>query len=337
MPGGLKVVPNKTLKVGWLPFYNLLPIRNELEQAFGANLEFEQGSPTYINQLLAAGKLDLGLCSSVSLVKNPNTKIAIPAGLSAKKSTKSIYLGFHHEHLEFLSEIKSRIEDLAPVFEESQKRQRTEPRAAAQRILENNFIAPYRKLQGFRVLIPSSTATGASFVRMLFPLLFGERIAETTQPSQAMAFDGAARPIELLVGDEALIRRPQFVAVLDIGEVWHSLTSLPFVISVWQTNATELSEVFTRKIQRCAERAQAKMQIDPASFEPDQEFKDLNGKPICLRSCWKNMDYVLGPKEMDGLLLFLNLIREMNQRHLAPEVLVKLSRMSHWHAHQPSL
>ena len=76
----------------------------------------------------------------------------------------------------------------------------------------------------------------------------------------------------------------------------------------------------------------SKMHVDPSNFEPEHELQDINGKPVRLREHWKDLSYVIGPQEMEGLLLFLNLVRELNQQHLNSGILLKLSRLQHWHA-----
>ena len=81
---------------------------------------------------------------------------------------------------------------------------------------------------------------------------------------------------------------------------------------MFQSLGHNFSEVILKKIYNCSERAQAKMHVDANSFEPEHELLDINDKPIRLKDHWKDLSYVIGPQEMEGLMLFLNLVRELN-------------------------
>src|SRR5690606_19495079 len=117
--------------------------------------------------------------------------------------------------------------------------------------------------------------------------------------------------LELLIGDEALIRRPSYAAVIDLSEAWLELTGLPFVFAVWQKSKGTLSPYWRECITEAAKLAQARMRVEPSVYLPDGEPGDILGHRIDLASYWKGISYHLGDAQMRGLLLFLCLARQL--------------------------
>lgn len=93
---------------------------------------------------------------------------------------------------------------------------------------------PLEDLTGKTVMLSKESATGASFIKMIFaqkgvtPQFVTGYVGDiTTIPSDVDAV--------LVIGDAALTQpwEERFSYCLDLGEIWHDMTGLPFVFAVW--------------------------------------------------------------------------------------------------------
>jgi predicted solute-binding protein len=163
--------------------------------------------------------------------------------------------------------------------------------------------------------------------RVLYRLWFGQRAFELNACS-ASQVRSLRRPLELLIGDEALVRRSGFRAVIDIGEWWRELTDLPFVFAVWQsTTKKPLPPVWRQKIIEAAEIAQARMRMDPSYYLQDVQPVDASGRPLDLASYWKVIQYRLTPQHFMGLALFLALGRLVMPEQASDQAVVNIMRV----------
>ena len=139
---------------------------------------------------------------------------------------------------------------------------------------------------------------------MLEPLPIGASIAETRTDAV------------LLIGDRAIHSPPgKFHAVWDLGDRWASWTGLPFVFAVWAAyRNTPLGDIATA-----------------LSAARDRGLKDLNTiaeeeaasrgltQPQCLDYLAKNLNFILGPRERQGLDFFESLCRKWELLTAPPE------------------
>jgi len=129
---------------------------------------------------------------------------------------------------------------------------------------------------------------------------------------------------ELVIGDEALVRRPEFSAVLDLGELWFEMTGLPFVFAVWQSVQSQVPEATRSLLLRAAELSSARMRIDYQTYLPDPLPRDVRGQPINLGAYWRAIQYQFTPAHLDGLLLYFNLylelLKQTQKLHIAERV-----------------
>jgi chorismate dehydratase len=109
---------------------------------------------------------------------------------------------------------------------------------------------PWEALQRGRVLLSQESAAAADLVKILLsrngPLPHFER-RRVHRPSQVPPDVDAA----LVIGDAALTGRwkDHFEFVWDLGERWHTLTSLPFVFAVWAVRKT-FAQAHPQAVQR---------------------------------------------------------------------------------------
>ena len=306
-----------TITMGWIPYWNLLPLRYELERYYEGNINFKNGHPVSVNKWLRDGTVQIAPCSSVGLLNEPGQQMALPLGVTATGAVGSVYIGFHHEDTEPLQMIKARRQELQKIFKQVIGIYGTDVRRTAKAIWDGVGQIP---APNFGSLLPLSvtpnSATSAALARMFYRLWFGDKAFER----QAAPSPGAPvarslserRPMELLIGDEALIKRNRYPVVIDLGEAWYELTGLPFVYAVWQQRHTVLRDPWRQRILVAAELAEAKMAVEPSSYFPDLAPTDTRGHAIDLGNYWRRIRYRLNSQNLKGLALFLALARHMD-------------------------
>jgi chorismate dehydratase len=130
----------------------------------------------------------------------------------------------------------------------------------------------------------------------------------------------------LLIGDEALAKRPSFRGILDFGEIWRDLTDLPFVFAVWQVNKRTISPYWRQKMMEAAEIAQARMRVEPTHYLPERSFNDANNHPVDLAGYWKLIQYRMTPQHFKGLALFLALVRNLSPQLVDHQAVINITR-----------
>ena len=328
--------PQPLLNLGWIPYWNLLPFRKEFERAKLSHFSIKSGHPTAVNQWLTSGQVHLAPCSSVCLVQNPQLEMAIPLGVASNGETDSVYWGLTAEHLPLVNIIWERARELRETYWTGINEGSYDSRQLASKIWESceRYSLP------FQTPLPSlnltqNSASSSTLSQILYCLLFGFEAYKTMMSQSSFASQDTPTPIELVIGDEALMRKSSFHKVIDLGSLWKEITGLPFVYAVWQSKGAFLNG-WRRKIMEIGELSEAKMRIDCASYLPTTPILDNLGQEILLADYWKKIYYKLGAKEYKGLLLFLCLARHFKNTPLDSNLLVKLMRWQELTTQQPS-
>lgn len=309
----LKIKPTIPLEMGWIPYWNLRPLESEIKRIAGKDIHFNRGAPSLVNKMLSEGKVSLAPCSSVCLVQNPKQQLAFPLGVASTGKVKSVYIGFHHGDGPLFEAISHRHKKLSKFAQKVLKELPNNPRKVAECLEKYAADLPSIDVEMPEIIMTPASAASVALTRILFKLWFGVPPKEIKPvPDHSVSSD--EQPVELLIGDEALIRRRSFSRVIDLGEAWHSLTGLPFVYAVWQSTGRTLSPHWEHLIRRAAEKAQAKMHVDPSFYLPDVPPADVIGHQVDLGAYWKCIQYTLGPSHLQGLSLFLSLVRQMNPK-----------------------
>src|SRR5262245_29126901 len=128
---GLKITPTIPLHVGWISYWNLRPLRHELERLCGNEIEFHDGTPSAINRLLCEGKVSVAPSSSVCLLKNSANEIAFPLGIASSGPVSSVYLGLHHEDVGLMEIIRARQAMLREIVRQGQMKYPNDARKLA--------------------------------------------------------------------------------------------------------------------------------------------------------------------------------------------------------------
>lgn len=331
MPQYYNVQPSAPLQLGWIPYLNLLPLRHELERTTGRGIEFLRGHPSQVNRWLSEGRVALAPSSSVCLLRNSALEIAFPMGIAATGPVQSVYIGLPRDDAGLLELIKGRQAMLRDIFRQGQTRYDGDSRKVASYVFRMAATLPPLEIDVPPPLqVTPASASGAQLARILYRLWFGEAAYEMrAAEGGAAAAPGVSlrKPMEVVIGDEALVKRPGYRIVIDLAEAWRDLTDLPFVFAVWQmSKANPLNPYWRQRITEAAELAQARMRVEPSHYFPDMPVTDINGRPVDLGAYWKVIQYRLGPQHFKGLALFLTLTRCLQPLVVDDQAVVNIMR-----------
>lgn len=315
------------LRLGWIPYWNLVPLRLELEKNYRQLLYFNTGHPSAVNRMLAAGDISLAPCSSVCLLKNASHEMAFPLGVACNGSVQSVYLGVPDELAYVVDFMKERMVSLREIFRYAQYRFSDNARQTSQYIWNAIEELPvYDMDMAPRIRFSPHSMSSVALSKVLYRLVFG-KAAFDANVSNLMFADQVRQPyLELLIGDEALVKRPGYSKVIDLGSMWRNVANLPFVFAVWQSNGKPVKLSWRKRILAAAEIAEAKMQVEPQTYYLDQLPLDCRGMEINLASYWRGIHYRLSARDIRGLLLFLCLAKPLLKADLNDSMIVKMLR-----------
>jgi predicted solute-binding protein len=329
MVNGVEVEPvSRPLNLGWIPYWNLYPFERELLRRKPGEFALKAGHPVKVNGWLGDGSVDVAPCSSINLLKNPKAEIAINAGVSSRGAVQSVYLGFHSDQMQVYELLRERREQAREWFSHIRQANGFDVRKIAQGVHRAaGARSPVSLSQAPRLKLSSASETSAKLAQVLYRLWFGKDAYEINceREISAAAPFGPKSQIELVIGDEALVRRRSFHRIIDLGAVWFEMTGLPFVFAVWQTVGNGLN-CWRKVLQETAELAEARMKVEPAAYLPDPLPLDEGGKPIRLPEYWKAINYKLGAEEFKGLALYLALAREFSPGKYSDSSIAKMLR-----------
>lgn len=304
-------------QLGWIPYLNLLPFYSELRQLVGDSIKFISGHPSTVNRWLTEGVVDLAPASSIAMLRDPKLKMAIPIGIASEGPVQSVYLGLHPEHRDFYDFIGFRQATLSPMFHEVVENLDLESGVQKLRRFARESLSD-AQVPNLR-LTPASAAS-AALTEVLLYLWCGDECAAQTMSNarqpEALAECKQmilARPMELVIGDEALQRRHEFWQILDLGQVWHQLTGLPFVFGLWQTADDALSKELLDTVMGAATISEKKMRITPEIYFPVDFPVALDGKAVDLRSYWSVIQYCLTRRHMTSLSIYYRLVADITR------------------------
>ncbi len=289
----------KCLRLGWISYLNLYPLFYELKQNISGLFSLNYGNPAEINALLREKIVDLAPSSSICLLHDKPIE-SVPIGVVSKGKVHSVYLGFQKEHKEFKSFLEERAKDLKKRLDLEKKLD-----IQAQKILS---FSKDEKLISFlpSIRLTKASQTSVELTRILLQSLLGDVNAKKMEENSKET--GAS--VELLIGDEALKRREEFLDILDLGEFWDDLTGLPFVFAVWQGNQ-KLNSSLKKQLIELAFLTQKKMHEDPSFYE--KNFVKEMGRPsfqLSLSEYWRSLFYSIDDDSKMGLDLFLELAKK---------------------------
>ena len=298
-------VESNRFRLGWIPFWNMHPLRYELEAILGHRLDWIEGTPNVVNKALKEGGVHLAASSSVCLIQSENVQTALPLGIGAKGPVQSVYWGLVHPDQEkWVEQIQARTRELKKDFQEISRNNS---------VLDREFVTEFfRKACQSATPFPDApslwltpaSAASAALSRVLYCLFFGK---PWNSPGAVEKSD-----MQLLIGDEALLMAPVFAFRLDLAAIWKEITGLPFVFAIWQ-QSDAVDPVLLEKVQSAAILAQEKIESDPGFYLPKDLPTDVAGNWVDLAGYWKKIHYCLDQKDLQSLRLYLSLVQELEQ------------------------
>lgn len=325
------------IQIGWIPYLNLQPMHQELLRISQGQFPLMTGHPTTVNRWLCDGTVGIAPCSSINLLKGEQLEVAMPIGIASEGKVLSVYLGAHREHAPVLDFIRRRQAQLAEIVGESLYLHSSETRRAVQRIC-NKVDASTTSMPTIElpsVLFTPASAASSALTRMLLRMWFGEATAammcradiNASTATNENSFMNGNRPLELVIGDEALARRSEFTHIIDLGEIWWEITGLPFVFAVWQSAQSNIPLGMRTLLSDAAGLSSARMKVEPQVYFPDPHPLDRAGNPIDLNAYWRAIQYKLTHRHLQGLLLYLGLYSEWNNGASSDSI---PARMAKW-------
>lgn len=182
---------------------------------------------------------------------------------------------------------------------------------------------PLERLDGESICLTSESETSAALLKIILKKYFGFtnrfRTMKVAEPSDAFR----ACPAVLVIGDTAL-RWASFNLSLyqyDLGDVWHSLTGLPFVFALWILRKEAVEDKFDEVVQISNQLKEAK-EIAVSSLDriaekcSERTWMDLAE----LVFYWKTISYDLSARHVAGIRAFFRGATEVGLLAMEPEI-----------------
>ena len=272
----------ESLRVGRISYRNVLPIYHPLETGRIPNrMRFVYGPPAELNRRMKSGELDIASVSSIEYARRADEYLLLP-------------------HLAIGS------------------------RGPVQSVLLLSTV-PVRELHGKSILVSAETHTSAMLLSLLLRRYWRvDAHLEAGSGSASAALDRGARPAAVLaIGDEALMLRGSvdYPCRVDLGDVWHGWTGLPFVFGVWamRRDLPDIREAAARQgcdllLQGKAWGARHLEELLP------QAGTGLGLDQDALRRYFRGLSYELGAEEQQGLRTFFQALESAGLLERAPRL-----------------
>ncbi|MBC19899.1 MAG: hypothetical protein CMJ74_06525 [Planctomycetaceae bacterium] len=163
--------------------------------------------------------------------------------------------------------------------------------------------------------LDDGSRTSVALVQILLAEQFGIRPLLETLPIGASIADTETDAV-LLIGDRAIHSPPgKFCEVWDLGDRWVSWTKLPFVFAVWAAHQnTPLGDIGAA-LSESRDRGLAEISM----IAHEESATHGLTQPQCLDYLSKNLNFMLGQREREGIELFQTLCRKWNLLAAPPE------------------
>jgi predicted solute-binding protein len=278
-----------------------------------------------LNRKLEQGEVAMAFCPSISLVRHADFEMAFPVGVAVEGGSSLALWGLSNHHMHLKAIIDARIEALREVFRWAQLH-KTENLKQAMTVLNQGLAGlPVPRLDSLPTMkLATSASSWSALARVLYRLIFGAdayeslvRMAANTGTNwNGNGEDGPS--LDLRIENEALQKRCSFRHYYDLGEMWRTITGLPFVANVLQKNRRNNPNC-RASLADVLELAQMRMQVEPCNYLPDILPRNCQQQSIDLCSMWKGVHYRLGGDDLRGLLVFLTLAKPIEKKALEDE------------------
>ena len=166
------------------------------------------------------------------------------------------------------------------------------------------------------VLLSGQSQTSISLIKIILEEFYSisprYRVGSVMEPRREEGVFDAV----LAIGDEALrlVTANEYPIRLDLGEVWHRQTGLPFVFALWTVREKFCREepeqlaAIHRELLRCLADGQRNLSAISREVAPRI--------PMDIDACWnylRSIEYDLGPEKRQALKLFYEYLIKRNE------------------------
>lgn len=158
------------------------------------------------------------------------------------------------------------------------------------------------------IAIDSTSRTSVALTMILMSRVFN------TSPEQASMGPDLERMLKsadaaLVIGDYALFVDPETVGArkIDLGELWTSHTGLPFVYACWTGWPEVVEPQDAEALQQARDEGVAHVDDIARAYYPG----DAARQRVASRYLRDNIQYFLGPEELEGLRTFYHYASEL--------------------------
>jgi chorismate dehydratase len=185
-------------------------------------------------------------------------------------------------------------------------------------ILESSV--PIAELDGRNVALTTASATSVILLRIILEL-FEDVSPRFTHYEQGRDDPYARADAVLTIGDLALKRaaRPSLPHVLDLGEIWHVRTGLPFVFALWQINWQKSLERELGRLYDVLQESKA-YGLSRLPLLANENAGRFGLAPEDLLRYWRTFSYDFGADEQKGLLAYYGYAAEIGVIDRVPEL-----------------
>ncbi|MGE5333339.1 MAG: menaquinone biosynthetic enzyme MqnA/MqnD family protein [Nitrososphaerota archaeon] len=262
------------VRLGVIDYLNVVPVYDWLLRQVDtddvAGFETMAGTPAQMNHALRDGAIDISNVSSVAFGEHAREWLLLPhLSVAAHGRVDSVLLFSWHKD--------------------------------------------WRALDGRAIALTDHSATSVALVKLLAEQRYAIQPRYATQPSDLDAML-AEHDAALLIGDSALregyLRRA--VAgrgqpyIFDLAAEWQAWTGLPFCFSVWAARAERAEAIAASKVVPLLQASKEHGVADLERLAREAATRLDMPREVCDQYL-RLLDYDLGPRDLEGLRLFLEM------------------------------
>ncbi|MFY7929775.1 MAG: hypothetical protein ACOVS5_12965 [Oligoflexus sp.] len=321
-------------------YWSFLPLSTELEK-YGPRFGMVRDDCAGVYRRLDQGEVHFAFCSTISLARNADFEMALPVGVVHESSNGLAYWGLIHSLPGFKDYVGERIQALRDIFRWAQLSRTDNLKQALQAAIDEVQNLPRPRLESVPLIRFNNGYTSWSVLsRLMYKLLFGSEAFETMLRlgSSNVPGEGQEFQMELKVENEALQRRCSYRSVIDLADLWRSMTGMPFVSSILQKTRRCQAQNCRSSLAGITELAEMRMQVEPCNYLPDMLPCNTQQQTIDLCGVWRSLSYRLTAEDLRSLLVFLYLAKPLEKKGLEDEAFtLKMLRWQQREAGLPSL
>jgi predicted solute-binding protein len=162
------------------------------------------------------------------------------------------------------------------------------------------------------IAMDNSSRTSVALATILLRREYGVSARPVSMPPDLDAMLSAA-DAALIIGDTALFLEPPAggispIAKIDLGQLWTDATGLPFVYAFWAGWPDAVAPEHVERLQRARDEGVARVAEVASAYYPG----DARRRAIAREYLRDNIQYFLGPDELEGLQTFYRYAAEQN-------------------------